>query len=664
MVAPANKRVLLESDKAAANGLATLGADSKLPDVQAPTTMIKKWQPATDYTGGQQVITPAGEIVAAKATFTSGATFDRSNWDYFAVSRLFFDVRNHGAKCDGVTDDQPAIQALINQIDADPTIAGAYISFPAGTTAVANCLDLPRTTNWSNTFMAKPIRLIGAGRNVTKLKAIGAAASFDAVIRHQPPTPLVTGGASHEIAHMTIDSNKVAKRNIDLVNAHAVHVHNIYGLNPALGGGYSNLRITGQGTDYLSWENVIGPMVRLEGGGGSDQTQWSDYNLEVLSTDNHILSSVILVRGKIANGVDNGGNNFWTGVHTFYGPVGFWQKGTFGSFYDHCEADGPDQIGFKVEANNTKIHGSHIFWPTGTYPTGAIGIQLVYPITGASITGNTIPDAPADKKIVSLTRVDVTTTITGNPGAAIDTGPNPQGTNFSVQYGDALTTANGNARGVGAADLQFIRNSAAQVASGAQSFTAGYGNTASGFASVALGSLNTSNGSTSFASGARATTRQTNSKKVHAAGRFAVDGDQQVAEHIVSAVTTSTTKTQLTIGNAGVSFNNVVALPGSISAYLATIKLVGQKTGGAAGEAGYWTITALFRRLASGSSTIVKLANPTAPTWTAGQGDPLALTAVPDLTAETLYGHIGVHITAPDAGTWHWVAKIDTVEVA
>lgn len=37
MVAPANKRVLLESDKAAANGLATLGADSKIPADQLNT---------------------------------------------------------------------------------------------------------------------------------------------------------------------------------------------------------------------------------------------------------------------------------------------------------------------------------------------------------------------------------------------------------------------------------------------------------------------------------------------------------------------------------------------------------------------------------------------------------------------------------------------------
>jgi hypothetical protein len=39
MVAPSNKRFLLESDKAAANGLATLGADSKVPDAQLPTRL-------------------------------------------------------------------------------------------------------------------------------------------------------------------------------------------------------------------------------------------------------------------------------------------------------------------------------------------------------------------------------------------------------------------------------------------------------------------------------------------------------------------------------------------------------------------------------------------------------------------------------------------------
>ncbi|QOT15868.1 hypothetical protein [Paenarthrobacter sp. YJN-5] len=581
------------------------------------------------------------------------------NATYVGKGDVTFNVKDHGALMNG-TDDQPAIQALINAINSDPSIKTATIYIPAGECAVGAPIDLPNTTS-PTTFMAKPIRIIGAGRSLTKLKAIGSPASFDAVIRHLPPTPLVTGGAPHEIAHMTIDSNKVAKRNIDLINAHAVRVHSLYGLNPALGA-YSNIRITGQGTDYLSWENVIGPMVRLEGGGGTDAAQWSDHNLEVLSTDNHILSSVILVRAKVANGVDQGGNNFWTGVHAFYGATHFWQKGSFGSFWDHCEADGPEVHGFRLEGNNNKLIGNHIFHPNSAVPAGFVaGIYLQYPILNSVIMGNTIPDAPAAKKIVSATRVDATTTVTGNPGSLIDTGTNPQGTNFSVQYGDALTTINGSARGAGAVDLQFGRNTVSQVASGAQSFVQGYGNTASAVNSVAMGSLNTSNAFVSEATGARAHTRGTNAKRVRAAGRFAVDGDQQKGEHIVSALTTSTAKTQLTIANGGVASANVVALPSSTSTYLATIKLVGIKKTGSNGEAAYWTITALFRRLASGASSIVKLGSPT---WTAGQGDALALTAVPDLTAETLYGHIGVHVTPPDSDEWHWVATIDTVEVA
>jgi hypothetical protein len=39
MVAPSNKRFLLESDKAAANGLATLDGGAKIPDAQLPTRL-------------------------------------------------------------------------------------------------------------------------------------------------------------------------------------------------------------------------------------------------------------------------------------------------------------------------------------------------------------------------------------------------------------------------------------------------------------------------------------------------------------------------------------------------------------------------------------------------------------------------------------------------
>jgi hypothetical protein len=123
MVAPSNKRFLLESDKAVANGLATLGSDSKVPDAQLPVrlgptemdgaylkefivgskygTTLKPWgvgddtvaiQNAVDaaaQAGGGRVIIPftgayvpkASQIILPKWVHLSGAS-----WNSFGAS--------------------------------------------------------------------------------------------------------------------------------------------------------------------------------------------------------------------------------------------------------------------------------------------------------------------------------------------------------------------------------------------------------------------------------------------------------------------------------------------------------------------------------------------------------------------------------------------------
>ncbi len=41
---------------------------------------VLRWQPATAYTNGQQVISPNNEVVAAIGDFTSGSSFDPTSW--------------------------------------------------------------------------------------------------------------------------------------------------------------------------------------------------------------------------------------------------------------------------------------------------------------------------------------------------------------------------------------------------------------------------------------------------------------------------------------------------------------------------------------------------------------------------------------------------------
>jgi hypothetical protein len=63
------------------------------------------------------------------------------------------------------------------------------------------------------------------------------------------------------------------------------------------------------------------------------------------------------------------------------------------------------------------------------------------------------------------------------------------------------TATGGNARGANAVDLQTSRTAATQVASGANSFTAGLSNTSSGAQSVSIGWLNTASGNRSTSIG-------------------------------------------------------------------------------------------------------------------------------------------------------------------
>jgi hypothetical protein len=50
--------------------------------------VIPIWKATTAYLAGDKVISPAGEIVSAKANFTSGASFSAANWNYVPAKSL------------------------------------------------------------------------------------------------------------------------------------------------------------------------------------------------------------------------------------------------------------------------------------------------------------------------------------------------------------------------------------------------------------------------------------------------------------------------------------------------------------------------------------------------------------------------------------------------
>ena len=135
-----------------------------------------------------------------------------------------------------------------------------------------------------------------------------------------------------------------------------------------------------------------------------------------------------------------------------------------------------------------------------------------------------------------------------------------------ILYHTGIQSVGGNARGVGATDLQVYRTAPTQVASGASSTVSGYSSTASGASSTASGYSSTASGFGCTASGAYSTASGTGStasgyystasgygstasgsysnanlygSRAHAAGRFAANGDAQLFEVVLRDTTQS-----------------------------------------------------------------------------------------------------------------------------
>lgn len=159
-------------------------------------------------------------------------------------------------------------------------------------------------------------------------------------------------------------------------------------------------------------------------------------------------------------------------------------------------------------------------------------------------------------------------------GTALEVAPG-----ITIASGGAIQTTGvgtgavtGNARGVGAVDLQTSRSAATQVASGQSAFAIGNSNTASGNTSICAGFNNVASGSTSIAMGGNNTASGTAAvtlgdlntasanytlatgrlsiasrfgEQAHAAGQFAAAGDAQTNLLIIRGTTTNATLTEI-----------------------------------------------------------------------------------------------------------------------
>lgn len=181
------------------------------------------------------------------------------------------------------------------------------------------------------------------------------------------------------------------------------------------------------------------------------------------------------------------------------------------------------------------------------------------------------------------------------------------------------TATGGNKRGTKTADLQYMRTTAGQVASGAYAFQHGTGNTTSGQSASSMGDTNTSSGDSSHAHGKLcvadanfseavgngASVRGLIGASAHSSLRFAVAGDNQQLRLPVSWLTDSATPRPLTSNQAAPSTNNQLVIPDS-GVYAFEAKVSARQSG--ADVVKGWIITGLVKRT---GSTVTIVGTPT-----------------------------------------------------
>lgn len=287
------------------------------------------------------------------------------------------------------------------------------------------------------------------------------------------------------------------------------------------------------------------------------------------------------------------------------------------------------------------------------------------------------------------------------PGASASTNADaavvPKGTGAFQLAITTGTSAGGNRRGSGAADLQVQRSTATAVASGSTSFAAGNDNTASNSSAVAIGESNVASGSravaigigntssntssisignanTSSASnsvsigqgtvadaanglalGKESTTRGVTGCQAFASGMGSTPGDAQGRQFVLRRTTTSATPQVLTTaGNVTASAANTISLVNQIT-YAFDGIVIARSTS----DWKSWRVSGGINRGANAAATAVGTTGATVAALDATAG---AAAWTITATADTTIGGLKLEATGAAATTIAWVANMNTAE--
>lgn len=268
-----------------------------------------------------------------------------------------------------------------------------------------------------------------------------------------------------------------------------------------------------------------------------------------------------------------------------------------------------------------------------------------------------------------------------NAATNVDAAIIPKGTGaFTLAVADGLSSG-GNKRGTRAVDLQMRRGSSGSVASGQESFAAGYNNTASGTVAIALGTSNNASGVQSFAAGSSnsasgmtsfalgiantadaevsmacgssASTLGIYGAFAYASGVFSSNaGEAQRMRMVLRRQTTNATPAVATTNGGGGSSTNQILLTNN-SAYKVRASVVAREVGGGA-DVATWDLDFAIKRGANAASTALVGTATVSPTG-ADAGASAWSVAV---TADTTNGCAAITVTGEASTTINWVVDI------
>lgn len=632
--------------------------------------------------------------IAISGNLSTSTVIANSSVTARALSERFaqvINVKDYGAKGDGVTDDSAAIAAAENVAVSQINGLRAAIYFPAGTYILGAAASLPTVT--------KPIRIYGDGLHKTYIQVLTSYVGDIFPVSDVWQGAAYTSGMSPSVdnAGFVLDDLTVmgTTTSSNINNGIAYYDRNDFSLIQNVsfyyitGSCLTSGKTKNQTAAFLRESQIYNLRCNYTGSATQAAVDLSSTTIPGGESTNelHVFGLRLFGSKSVGLRITNPLSNVSSGEFYFWSPV--------------VEYSGADDIDIGSPTDTGQINDVHLYGVQAITPgqtnAGFYGIKVdtnTPQLFSIDVFGGSIgPCAAAttcnglyignvrlarfqlDGIAVSGTDVTYGSNVGGNvlldgSGAeqtwtySFGSGAQAKAKTPLAKYGDptvangtgaaSVTTAYhdgsgtfGSSPGAGAVDLQFNRLVNTQVASGNLScLVAGGQSTASGTdACVVAGVGNVVSGTNGFiGGGANAIDRGRFGTQAFGAGQLSVVGDAQASHFVLSATCASCSSTQLSANHATPNAANIANISNGQS-YAMSWRCIARDVTTAGTDNATLMPVMLMSRDFSAASTAVSLGTPataTRGTWTGGGFN---------FGADTTNGGMNIAFTSPTGNT-------------